>query len=95
MLAVVVAVSWLGWLIRIVVGVLAIVVIYVIGAGILAKFKVAPRPSPTPTAVVAVDVRFRCGVCGAEVTMTAAQSGEAVEAPRHCREDMVRVGPIG
>ncbi len=95
MLAVVVAVSWLGWLIRIVVGVLAIVVIYVIGAGILAKFKLAPPAEPDPDTVVAVDVRFRCGVCGAEVTMTAAQSGEAVEAPRHCREDMVRVGPIG
>jgi len=33
-------------------------------------------------------------VCGAEVTMTAAQAGEEPEAPRHCREDMVRVGPV-
>ena len=90
-----VAISWLGWLIRIVVGVVAIVAIYVIGAGILAKFKLAPPSEPDPEQVVAVDVRFRCGVCGAEVTMTAAQSGDEVEAPRHCREDMIRVGPIG
>jgi hypothetical protein len=30
-------------------------------------------------------------VCGAEVTMTAAQDQSEIEAPRHCREDMVPV----
>ena len=34
--------------------------------------------------------RMRCTVCGAEVTMTAAPD-EEVDAPRHCREDMVGV----
>ena len=34
---------------------------------------------------------FRCSVCGAEVVMTAAQSGTEIDAPRHCREDMVLV----
>ena len=55
---------------------------------ILRKFKVIPDEEPDPEHVIAVNERFRCIVCGAEVTMTAAQDGD-VEAPRHCREDMV------
>ena len=70
------------------VGVIAALVIYIIGAGMLRKFKVMPEDEPDPEHVVAVNERFRCIVCGAEVTMTAAQDGD-VEAPRHCREDMV------
>lgn len=69
---------------------MAILVIYLLGAGTLAKFKVAPDSEPDPGAVVPVNIRYRCIVCGAEVTMTAAQdSDEAPEAPRHCREDMI------
>ena len=83
--------SVLGWILRIAVGLVGIVVIYVIGAGILAKFKIPPPAEPDPESVVAVDFRFRCIVCGAEVTMTAANSEAEVEAPRHCREDMVLV----
>jgi hypothetical protein len=36
----------------------------------------------------AVNYRYRCTVCGTEVTMTSAPDGEAPDAPRHCREDM-------
>jgi hypothetical protein len=86
-------VSVIGWIIRVVIGLIALVAIYVIGAGMVAKFKVPPPAEPDPDTVVAVDLRFRCVVCGAEVTMTAAQEGEEIEAPRHCREDMVRLGP--
>jgi hypothetical protein len=86
-------VSLLGWVIRIAIGLVAIVAIYVVLAGILAKFKIAPPEEIDPEDVVPVDVRFRCIVCGAEVTMTAAQDADEIEAPRHCREDMVRVGP--
>jgi hypothetical protein len=86
-------VSVIGWIIRVVVGLVAVVAIYVIGAGMLAKFKVPPPAEPDPETVVPVDVRFRCVVCGAEVTMTAAQEGEEISAPRHCREDMARLGP--
>jgi hypothetical protein len=86
-------VSVIGWIIRVVIGLIALVAIYVIGAGMLAKFKVPPPAEPDPDTVVAVDVRFRCIVCGAEVTMTAAQDGQEIEAPRHCREDMARLGP--
>jgi len=89
------AVSVLGWILRGAVAVLAMVAIYTIGAATLRKFKIAPEPEPDPDQVVPVDARFRCQVCGAEVTMTAAQAGDEPEAPRHCREDMVRVGPVG
>jgi hypothetical protein len=91
--AVIVGVSFLGWVIRIAIGAVAIVVIYVALAGMLTKFKIAPPEEIDPEDVVEVDVRFRCIVCGAEVTMTAAQDADDIEAPRHCREDMVRVGP--
>jgi DNA-directed RNA polymerase subunit RPC12/RpoP len=35
-----------------------------------------------------VDYRYRCSICGTEVTMTAAPEEEIPHAPRHCREDM-------
>ena len=63
--------------------------LYVIGAVMLRKFKLAPPPEPDPDDIKPVDLRYRCIVCGAEVTMTAAQDDP--EAPRHCREDMVVV----
>jgi hypothetical protein len=91
----IVGVSVLGWIIRVVIAVAAAVAIYVIGAGMIAKFKVAPPADIDPDSVVPVDLRFRCIVCGAEVTMTAAQEGDEITAPRHCREDMVQLGPKG
>jgi hypothetical protein len=93
--ALVLGVSTLGWIIRIAITVVAAVLIYVIGAGILKKFKVEPEDEVDPTAVVPVNIRYRCIVCGAEVVMTAAQGGdEEPDAPRHCREDMVEVTPV-
>jgi hypothetical protein len=83
--------SIFGWTVRAVIAVLAVIGIYVVGAAILAKFKVAPPAEPDPEQVVPVDFKFRCVVCGAEVVMTAAQSDTEIEAPRHCREDMVLV----
>lgn len=88
-----VAVSVLGWIFRGVAAAVAAVVIYVVLAATLRKFKVTPAAEPDPDQVVPVDVRFHCGVCGAEVVMTAAQSGEEPEAPRHCREEMIRAWP--
>jgi hypothetical protein len=93
--AVFLAVSTIGWIVRVAGAVAAAIIIYLVGAGTLKKFKIAPEAEPDPEQVVPVDARFRCTVCGAEVTMTAAQAGEEPEAPRHCREDMVRVGPVG
>jgi hypothetical protein len=77
---------------RIVLAVAVALVVYVIGASMLRKFQVAPPEEPDPEDIQPVDLHFRCIVCGAEVTMTAAQ--EDPEPPRHCREDMVLVtGP--
>ena len=89
----VVAVSVLGWIIRIAIGLVAVVAIYVLLAGMISKFKIAPPEEIDPDDVVPVDIHFRCIVCGAEVTMTAAQDADEIDAPRHCREDMVRMGP--
>jgi hypothetical protein len=87
------AVSTVGWVLRVVVALTVGVAIYAVVASILAKFKIAPDEEVDPEAVVPVNLRFRCIVCGAEVVMTAAQEGEEPDAPRHCREDMVRVEP--
>jgi hypothetical protein len=83
--------SALGWTVRVVVALFAIVGIYVVGASVLSKFKIAPPAEPDPEQVVPVDLKFRCVVCGTEVVMTAAQADTDIEAPRHCREDMVLV----
>jgi hypothetical protein len=80
----------LGWVLRVLLALTVGITIYVIGASMLRKFKVAPPPEPDPDDIKPVDLRFRCAVCGAEVTMTAAQ-GEDPEPPRHCREDMLPV----
>jgi hypothetical protein len=67
------------------------VAIYVVGAAVLRKFKIAPPEEPDPADLRPADLRFRCLVCGAEATMTAAP-GDDPEPPRHCREDMALVG---
>jgi len=89
---VVVGVSVVGWIVRGVVAVVAMLLIYLVGAGILKKFKVAPDEEVDPEAVVPVNIGYVCIVCGAEVVMTAAQGGEDPDAPRHCREDMIQLG---
>ena len=86
------AISTFGWIFRIAIAVVAMLVIYLIGASVVRKFKVEPDEEIDPEDVVPVDFRFRCIVCGAEVVMTSAQAGEdEPDAPRHCREDMVPV----
>jgi hypothetical protein len=79
-----------GTVLRIVLGVGVALTVYVIGASMLRKFQLAPPEEPDPDDIKPVNLRFRCIVCGAQVTMTAAQ-GDDPEAPRHCREDMVLI----
>ena len=79
-----------GLVLRVVLGLIGAVTIYVIGAALLRKFKIEPEPEPDPSQLRPVEVEFRCTVCGTTVVMTAA-SGDDPEPPRHCREDMVRV----
>jgi hypothetical protein len=80
----------LGWILRVVLAVAVGLTIYVLGASTLRKFTVPPPAEPDPDDIRPVHLRFRCIVCGAEVTMTAAPD-EDPEAPRHCREDMVPI----
>lgn len=49
-----------------------------------------PPPEPDPDSVEEVDVPYLCTVCGLSLTVTEAQIGDEIDAPRHCREDMVR-----
>jgi hypothetical protein len=79
-----------GLVVRVLIGLVGAVTIYVIGAAVLRKFRIEPEPEPDPTQLTPVDVEFRCSICGTTVVMTAAQ-GDDPEPPRHCREDMVRV----
>jgi hypothetical protein len=88
------AVSTIGWILRGAITIAAIVLIYVAGAALLAKFKVPPPAEPDPDLVVPVDLRFRCVVCGTEVVMTSTQADTEIEPPRHCREDMVLETPV-
>ncbi|MFN8034736.1 MAG: hypothetical protein U0V73_02230 [Acidimicrobiia bacterium] len=81
----------LGTLLRIVVALAGALVVYVIGAATIRKFTIPPPPDPDPDQVEPVDLTYRCVVCGTEVHMTMAPSGEVPEAPRHCREDMTLV----
>jgi hypothetical protein len=50
-----------------------------------------PQPDdPDPDAVKEVAVDYRCTICGMRLTITHAQDVD-LEAPRHCREEMVEV----
>jgi len=65
--------------------------LYYFAARIIHMFTIVPPEEPEPGEIQPVDFRYRCIVCGAEVTMTAAPGGEMPDAPRHCREDMLLV----
>ena len=74
----------------IVIGAALGILFYVAFAGALRKFWVAPPAEPNPDDIKPVDLKYRCGVCGSEVTMTMAPEGDIPAAPRHCREDMMQ-----
>lgn len=49
-----------------------------------------PPPDVDPSDIVPVDIKYRCTLCGTEVTMTAVSVSEGA-APKHCREEMDEV----
>lgn len=49
-----------------------------------------PPPAIDPDDVVETRRRFRCSLCGTDVTMTATNT-TASKPPRHCREEMDEV----
>ncbi len=68
-------------------------ILYLIAVRIVRVMMVPPPPDePDLSLLEPVDYRYRCMVCGTEVTMTASPEADAPDAPRHCREDMALLG---
>ena len=68
-------------------------VLYLIAVKIVRVLMAPPPPDePDLTLLEPVDYRYRCMVCGTEVTMTASPEADAPDPPRHCREDMHLLG---
>jgi hypothetical protein len=76
-------------LVKVAIAIGAALAIYLLAFKLIRPFSVIPPEEPEPGELEPVDLRYRCIVCGAELTMTAAPGGVAPEPPRHCREDMV------
>lgn len=82
-------------ILRIAGALVAIVVLYLIGAGLIRNFANAEPPDePAEVPLEDVDYRFQCLTCGAQVVLYAAPQGEIPEPPRHCREPMQLMTPI-
>jgi len=70
------------------VAIAACLCIYLSGTFVIRSLSHGPPPEPEIGRLRKVNYRYRCSVCGTEVTMTAAPEDEVPDAPRHCREDM-------
>ncbi len=81
----------LGFLLKLVVAVVAFVVIMRLGMMVLAALA-RPNEPPPPGEMRKVNLRYRCSICGTEVRMTQAAE-ELPPPPRHCMEDMDLVAP--
>ena len=78
---------------RILIAVVAAVLIYLLAVRVIrAMMRPGPPDEPDRSSLRPVDYRYRCMICGAEVTMTAAPGDEVPDPPRHCKEDMTLVG---
>ncbi len=82
--------------VRVLIALFAAVVFYLIAVRLVrGMMRPGPPDEPDLENLRPVDYRYRCGVCGAEVTMTAAPGDEAPDPPRHCREDMTLISGAG
>jgi hypothetical protein len=80
--------------VRILIAAVVAVLLYLLAVRIIrAMMRPGPPDEPDLSTLRAVDYRYQCMVCGAEVTMTSAPGdAEEPDPPRHCKEDMVLVG---
>ena len=84
---------WLA--IKFTIAIAAALAIYLTGTAIVRAFMRIPPAEPEVRLLRTVNYRYRCTVCGTEVTMTATPEGDVPDAPRHCREDMSLVVESG
>ena len=75
-------------MLKVAVAIVAFFCIYLTGTFVVRSFTHGPPAEPEIGRLRKVDYRYRCSVCGTEVTMTSAPEDEIPNAPRHCREDM-------
>jgi hypothetical protein len=73
---------------KVLIAITAFFCIYLTGTFIVRSFMFPPPAEPEIGRLRKVNYRYRCTVCGTEVTMTAAPEDEIPASPRHCREDM-------
>lgn len=73
---------------KVLIAIAAFFCIYLTGTFIVRSFMHPPPAEPEIGRLRKVNYRYRCTVCGTEVTMTAAPEDDIPNAPRHCREDM-------
>jgi hypothetical protein len=83
----------MGTAVALVVAVLIAFVVVKIGLGMIRSMGAPMAPPPEPGELRRVNLRYRCSICGTEITMTRAAE-ELPEPPRHCQEDMDLVAPI-
>ena len=71
---------------------IAVAIGYVIWRASIATLRMLATPPPEidPEDIVSTEQKYRCSICGTEVTMTVANVQEQ-KAPRHCREEMDEV----
>ena len=81
----------MGLAVKVLIALLAAAVIMRLGLVVLRGIARPPKP-PTEGQLRAVNLRYRCSICGAEVRMTQAAE-ELPPPPRHCQEDMDLVAP--
>ena len=79
--------------VRVLIAVGVALVFYLFAVKVVRVLMAPPPPDePDLTRLEPVDYRYRCMVCGTEVTMTASPEADAPDPPRHCREDMHLLG---
>ena len=79
--------------VRILIAVFVAVLLYLLAVRLVrAMMRPGPPDEPDIAMLRPVDFHYRCTICGAEVTMTAAPGVDEPDAPRHCKDDMVLVG---
>ena len=83
--------SVLGFLVKLVIGVAAFVLIMRLGMLVLGGLA-RPHPPPEAGQIRRVNLRYRCSICLTEVKMVQATE-ELPMPPRHCQEDMDLVAP--